>query len=52
MAYGLELSWVHGLTGNPNFLFFQCFVFYLFGVVIVSESLKDFLKQAKLKGLK
>lgn len=43
MGAGLHLTWTSSLTGNPNFLFFQCFVFYLFVVILVTETLKNFI---------
>ncbi|CAD8141047.1 unnamed protein product [Paramecium octaurelia] len=41
---GLQLTWTHSFTGNPNFTFFQVFVSYVFYVILVSEGVREMLK--------
>ena len=44
MAAGLSMLWTNSLTGNPNFLFFQCFAFYIFVIILLTESIREFIK--------
>ncbi|KAL4429780.1 hypothetical protein ABPG74_004417 [Tetrahymena malaccensis] len=50
----LGIYWFYGLTGNPNFMFIQTMVAYIFLIVMVTEALKSlvFQKKNELKELK
>ncbi len=40
----LTALWFYGLTGNPNYNFFQITIMYIFIVGTVTESLKEFAR--------
>ncbi|EWS71124.1 GPI transamidase subunit PIG-U (macronuclear) [Tetrahymena thermophila SB210] len=50
----LGIYWFYGLTGNPNFMFIQTMVAYVFLIIMVTEALKSlcFQKKNELKELK
>lgn len=50
----LGIYWFYGLTGNPNFMFVQTFVSYIFLIILVTEGVKQcaFQKKNELKEIK
>ena len=47
----LTSLWLYGLTGNPNFCFFQTLVTYLFMIGAVIETLKEYAKMHPIEEL-
>ena len=52
LTCGLTMHWFYSISGNPNFLFFQGVVFYVFFVILVTEYLNQMKKAIDLHKIK
>ncbi|KRX04091.1 hypothetical protein PPERSA_08306 [Pseudocohnilembus persalinus] len=48
----LTSLWLYGLTGNPNFCFFQTLVCYLFMIATLTETIKEYAKMYPIEEIK